>query len=34
MVELSAATGVPFDSLASQDWDTLATYVDVLTKGK
>lgn len=31
LVEVSAATGIPLDTLAALDWDTLATYVEVLT---
>lgn len=34
LVEVSAATGIPLDDLASQDWSTLATYVEVLTPPK
>ena len=34
LVEVSASTGVPLDSLAALDWNTLLTYVDVLTPPK
>lgn len=31
-MELSVATGIPFDSLAGLDHDTIETYRDVLNK--
>ena len=31
LVEVSAATGVPLDSLAALEWNDIATYIDVLT---